>query len=74
MTIPLGETRSYKQVAEALGAPGSARAVAGACAANHVALVVPCHRVVRGNGELGGYRWGVERKAALLKKESIKPI
>lgn len=74
MTIPFGETRSYKQVAEALGAPGSARAVAGACAANPVALVVPCHRVVRDNGKFGGYRWGVQRKAALLEKESSKAI
>ena len=74
MTIPFGETRSYKQVAEALGTPGSSRAVAGACAANPVALLVPCHRVVRDNGELGGYHWGVERKAALLKKESSKAI
>ena len=69
MTIPSGETRSYGQVAQGLGEPRSARAVAQACAANPVALVVPCHRVVRQDGGLGGYRWGLERKAALLERE-----
>ena len=69
-TIPRGETRTYSQVAQALGEPRSARAVANACAANPVALVVPCHRVVRQDGGLGGYRWGLERKAALLERES----
>ena len=67
--IPLGETRSYSQVAEELGNPKAARAVAAACAANPVALVVPCHRVVRRDGGLGGYRWGVDRKSALLDQE-----
>jgi AraC family transcriptional regulator of adaptative response/methylated-DNA-[protein]-cysteine methyltransferase len=67
--IPAGETRSYRQVAEAIGAPGAVRAVASACAANPVALVIPCHRVVRASGELSGYRWGVERKRALLERE-----
>lgn len=67
--IPYGATRSYAEVARALGRPGAARAVAGACARNPVALVTPCHRVVRGDGELGGYRWGVNRKRALLKRE-----
>jgi AraC family transcriptional regulator of adaptative response/methylated-DNA-[protein]-cysteine methyltransferase len=67
--IPRGETRSYAEVAAAVGAPGSARAVAQACAANHVAVVVPCHRVVRSGGALSGYRWGVERKRRLLEAE-----
>jgi AraC family transcriptional regulator of adaptative response/methylated-DNA-[protein]-cysteine methyltransferase len=67
--IPYGETRSYAQVAQALGEPTAARAVARACASNRVALVIPCHRVVRGDGDLSGYRWGVNRKAALLATE-----
>jgi AraC family transcriptional regulator of adaptative response/methylated-DNA-[protein]-cysteine methyltransferase len=67
--IPPGETRSYAQVAQAIGAPSAVRAVAGACAANPVALVVPCHRVVGSDGKLTGYRWGVERKRVLLALE-----
>jgi AraC family transcriptional regulator of adaptative response/methylated-DNA-[protein]-cysteine methyltransferase len=67
--IPNGDTRSYGQVAEALGDRNAARAVARACATNPVALVIPCHRVVREGGELGGYRWGAERKRALLARE-----
>src|SRR2546426_2420780 len=67
--IPYGETRSYGAVAEAVGHPGAARAVARACAANPVALVIPCHRVVRGDGDPGGYRWGVARKRLLLEQE-----
>ena len=67
--ITIGETRTYQQVARAIGEPGAVRAVANACASNPVALVIPCHRVVRTNGELGGYRWGVERKKKLLNKE-----
>jgi len=67
--IPYGETRSYAQVAEALGQPKAVRAVARACASNRVALVVPCHRVVRADGSLGGYRWGASRKRRLLEKE-----
>ncbi|HEV7784899.1 MAG TPA: methylated-DNA--[protein]-cysteine S-methyltransferase, partial [Thermoanaerobaculia bacterium] len=67
--IPRGETRSYGEVAAALGHPKAARAVARACASNRVALVVPCHRVVRGDGEAGGYRWGEERKRRLLEQE-----
>ena len=70
--IPHGETRSYGQVAEAIGQPSAVRAVARACAANPVALVVPCHRVVRSNGSLSGYRWGVERKRHLLRQESLQ--
>jgi AraC family transcriptional regulator of adaptative response/methylated-DNA-[protein]-cysteine methyltransferase len=67
--IPFGKTRSYAEVAQRIGQPRATRAVARACATNPVALVIPCHRVVRGDGELGGYRWGIERKQALLKKE-----
>lgn len=67
--IPYGETRSYAQVAEMIGEPTAVRAVARACAANPIALVVPCHRVVRSGGQLSGYRWGVERKRALLDGE-----
>ena len=67
--IPYGEVRSYQQVAQAIGRPTAARAVARACAANPVALVVPCHRVVRADGESGGYRWGADRKAAILEHE-----
>ena len=69
MKIPAGQTRSYAQVAEQIGAPGSARAVARACAGNRVAVVVPCHRVVRGDGSLGGYRWGLPLKEKLLRRE-----
>ena len=67
--IPRGQTRSYTEIAEAVGAPRSARAVARACATNPVALVIPCHRVIRGDGDLGGYRWGLARKRALLERE-----
>jgi AraC family transcriptional regulator of adaptative response/methylated-DNA-[protein]-cysteine methyltransferase len=67
--IPPGATRSYAEVAAALGVAGAARAVAQACAANPAAVLVPCHRVVRRDGELSGYRWGVERKRALLERE-----
>lgn len=67
--IPFGETRTYTEVARALGDPHARRAVARACATNPVALVIPCHRVVGEDGALGGYRWGVERKEALLEKE-----
>jgi AraC family transcriptional regulator of adaptative response/methylated-DNA-[protein]-cysteine methyltransferase len=67
--IPYGSTRSYGDVARAIGKPEAVRAVAQACASNRAALVVPCHRVVRENGELGGYRWGVERKKSLLAHE-----
>lgn len=68
-SIPLGSTHSYSQVARGIGQPSAARAVARACAANPVAIAIPCHRIVRGNGEMGGYRWGLERKRALLKME-----
>ena len=67
--IPPGETVTYAGLAEAIGRPGSARAVAGACAANRLAVAIPCHRVIRGDGSLAGYRWGVERKRTLLSRE-----
>ena len=68
-SIPYGETRAYADVAHAIGAPRAVRAVARACATNHVCLVIPCHRVVQKDGGLGGYRWGTERKRKLLQKE-----
>ena len=68
--IPLGETRSYSEVARELGSPAAIRAVANACARNPVCLVVPCHRVTAKNGETGGYRWGVARKQRLLAQEA----
>ena len=67
--IPAGETRTYGEVAKSIGREGSARAVARACATNNVAVLVPCHRVIRGDGGMGGYRWGIERKQALLARE-----
>jgi AraC family transcriptional regulator, regulatory protein of adaptative response / methylated-DNA-[protein]-cysteine methyltransferase len=68
-SVPPGETKSYRQVAEAVGRPRAVRAAASACAANRLALLVPCHRILRQDGQLGGYRWGVERKAKLLASE-----
>lgn len=68
-SIPYGTVQSYGEVAAAIGEPKAARAVARACASNTVALVIPCHRVVRGTGELGGYRWGLPRKRALIDHE-----
>ena len=67
--IPRGQTRSYQQIARAIGQPTATRAVARACAGNPVAVAIPCHRVVRGNGHLAGYRWGLERKQRLLALE-----
>lgn len=69
MRIPPGQTRSYAQLAAQLGQPSAARAVASACARNRVAIVVPCHRVIRGDGSLGGYRWGLPLKQQLLERE-----
>ena len=68
--IPVGETRTYAELAGAIGVPKAARAVASACAANVLAVVIPCHRIVRGDGDLAGYRWGRERKGALLAREA----
>ena len=69
--IPYGSTRSYSDIAKAIGRPSATRAVARAIATNPVALVVPCHRVIREDTTLGGYRWGIERKQALLEKEHL---
>ncbi|QGZ39792.1 AraC family transcriptional regulator of adaptative response/methylated-DNA-[protein]-cysteine methyltransferase [Pseudoduganella flava] len=71
-SIPAGRTVSYTELAGMVGAPNSARAVAGACAANALAVAIPCHRVVRNDGSISGYRWGVERKQALLEREGSK--
>jgi AraC family transcriptional regulator of adaptative response/methylated-DNA-[protein]-cysteine methyltransferase len=71
--IPPGETASYAQIAQRIGSPKSVRAVAGACAANTLAVAIPCHRVVRSDGALSGYRWGVERKRELLLREGGGP-
>lgn len=69
-SIPLGETRTYSQIAEAIGAPQAVRAVARACATNSIAIAIPCHRAVRRDGSPGGYRWGLERKQKLLQQEA----
>ena len=68
--IPAGETASYSTIAERIGSPKAVRAVAQACALNTIAVAIPCHRVVRNDGGLSGYRWGVERKRALLEREA----
>lgn len=70
--IPAGKTLSYAELAEAIGSPAAVRAVAGACAANTLAVAIPCHRIVRTDGALSGYRWGVERKQALLTAEGAR--
>lgn len=70
--IPRGETQSYAEVAKGLGQPGGARAIASACAANRIAIAIPCHRVIRGTGGLSGYKWGVQRKRILLDAEAGK--
>ncbi|MBS7697676.1 MULTISPECIES: bifunctional DNA-binding transcriptional regulator/O6-methylguanine-DNA methyltransferase Ada [unclassified Chelatococcus] len=71
-TIPVGQTASYAEIAERIGAPKAVRAVAQACGANRIAVAIPCHRVVRNDGALSGYRWGVARKRALLQKEGVQ--
>jgi len=68
--IPVGETVCYAEIARRIGAPQAARAVAGACAANNLAVAIPCHRVVRNDGSLSGYAWGVDRKRELIRKEA----
>lgn len=70
MRLPKGQTQSYAELAAGLGMPKAARAVARACASNRVAILVPCHRIVRGDGTLGGYRWGLPLKSQLLESES----
>jgi AraC family transcriptional regulator of adaptative response/methylated-DNA-[protein]-cysteine methyltransferase len=69
-TVPVGTTVTYTELADSIGAPNSVRAVAGACASNPIALAVPCHRVVGSDGDLAGYRWGIERKRELIEKEA----
>ncbi|HVO88400.1 MAG TPA: methylated-DNA--[protein]-cysteine S-methyltransferase, partial [Casimicrobiaceae bacterium] len=68
--IPVGKTASYAEIARRIGSPKAIRAVANACAANHLAVAIPCHRVVRNDGALSGYAWGVERKRVLLDREA----
>jgi len=68
-TIPPGEVRTYADVAKSIGRPRAVRAAASACARNTIALLVPCHRVIRGDGAFGGYRWGIDKKASLLTAE-----
>jgi AraC family transcriptional regulator, regulatory protein of adaptative response / methylated-DNA-[protein]-cysteine methyltransferase len=72
--IPLGATASYGEIAARLGEPKASRAVASACASNHIAMLIPCHRVVGADGRLSGYRWGPQRKAALLQREAAGGI
>lgn len=71
MSIPFGQTISYSELAERVGKPNAIRAVASACGANPISVIVPCHRVVRSDGSLSGYRWGIERKQKLIKRESV---
>ena len=67
--IPAGQTTTYTEIADRIGKPEAVRAVAGACAANAIAVAIPCHRVIRHDGSLAGYRWGVARKRSLLASE-----
>ncbi len=71
-TIPEGEVIGYRKLAENVGRPNSVRAVASACGRNRIGVLIPCHRVLRGDGQLGGYRWGLSRKRALLKSEQSR--
>lgn len=70
LRIPAGTTRTYAEIARSIGMPRGARAVARACASNPLAVLIPCHRVVRADGGLGGYRWGLERKRRLIAREA----
>ncbi|ENZ3996838.1 methylated-DNA--[protein]-cysteine S-methyltransferase [Proteus mirabilis] len=69
LDIPFGCTMTYQEIAQKIGSPKSYRAVANACASNKLAVAIPCHRVIRQNGEISGYRWGIERKEKLLQRE-----
>jgi len=71
-TIPIGQTATYATIANKLGCPKSYRAVASACASNKISIIIPCHRVIKSNGHLSGYRWGVHRKEILLRQEKQK--
>ncbi len=70
--VPVGMRTTYSDIAEAIGRPTSSRAVARACATNQIAIAIPCHRVVGKNGDLSGYRWGIERKRELLRREALE--
>lgn len=72
--LPVGATATYQEIAETIGMPKAVRAVAHACAANSLAVAVPCHRVIRRDGDISGYRWGVERKTALLQREALRDV
>jgi AraC family transcriptional regulator of adaptative response/methylated-DNA-[protein]-cysteine methyltransferase len=72
--IPVGTTATYSEIAEKIGMPKAVRAVAAACAANKIAVAIPCHRVVRNDGSLSGYRWGVERKRKLIDREATAKV
>jgi AraC family transcriptional regulator of adaptative response/methylated-DNA-[protein]-cysteine methyltransferase len=72
-TIPFGQTSTYGHIAKQLGNPKSFRAVGSACALNHFAILIPCHRILRKDGDLSGFRWGIERKRALLAREGVFP-
>ena len=72
--IPSGKTVTYSDIAKKIGSPKAVRAVAGACAANNLAIAIPCHRVVRTDGSLSGYAWGVERKRGLLTREKQQRV
>ena len=74
LDIPWGETRSYQQIALAIGQPQAVRAVGNALGENPLAVQIPCHRVIRSDGQLGGYRWGLSRKEELLKLESSEQV
>jgi AraC family transcriptional regulator of adaptative response/methylated-DNA-[protein]-cysteine methyltransferase len=69
--VPAGSTATYSEIADRIGSPEAVRAVAHACGANPVAVAIPCHRIVRRNGSLAGYRWGIERKRELLRREAL---
>lgn len=73
-SIPFGEKRTYSDIAQAIGQPKAVRAVGRACATNAVSLIIPCHRVIREDGQLGGYRWGLERKQMLLDHEKTHTL
>jgi O-6-methylguanine DNA methyltransferase len=70
-SIPVGRTVTYMELARWISSPLAARVIAGACAANPIALAIPCHRVIRTDGDLAGYRWGIERKRELIRKEAL---
>jgi AraC family transcriptional regulator of adaptative response/methylated-DNA-[protein]-cysteine methyltransferase len=72
LQVPEGSLLSYAELAAGIGAPRAARAAASACAANRIAVLVPCHRVLRGDGGLGGYRWGIPRKRVLIDRERAR--